>query len=473
MKPHSLNSFAISVLCWLRLDSRELGDCLLLESAVEYIYDSLLEDDTDNEAIFLDILVNMVIWICDLDTSDVCVCNGRFALVVLGFERVWTELMDSFWCRITPLAMIAAVHFPLPSSTCRRVSSGAETSVTGGGPTLQIMQNLSSLVVQAEQKWEVMEDIVLLSKVHANLPILFSHPGLASLAIKYTQQDRIPALYLLLSLASDDALQRPLFLHPAFKETILACCCTHHENEDVQNTAMLIVLLLINNEENKRDFLNFSNSLAELIRVIQTSDKYKVQAFAFAILQKCVDSEDEQILRDFFFIPGMVQFLIDTTHVRYKFQVFAKLSAASCVSKEMFVYPGLLAMLVECIKSNDNLQIRTDALKTLRGVVESNPIHALEVAGLIDLLVNLGENGESMSRTACTALIRWHASLANHGTTALDRQLKKKEVLNFWRNVPVMWALIGMQRLKKRSALRRLPVEMMRLLCLTLNGTNM
>lgn len=78
MKPHSLKSFAISVLCWLRSDPRELGDCLLLlESVVKCIYDSLLEDDTDNEAIFLDILANMT-WICDLDTSGagrVCVCG--------------------------------------------------------------------------------------------------------------------------------------------------------------------------------------------------------------------------------------------------------------------------------------------------------------------------------------------------------------------------------------------------------------
>lgn len=317
------------------------------------------------------------------------------------------------------------------------------------------MEQLPSLVRQATEDWRVLEDIVLLSKVQFNLPLLLAEPGLLALAISEIR--RLPALYLVLSLASDARLQRELFLRPGLVPAVVQAACTHDDNEDVQNTAMLVLHYLMADARNRLEFLREAEHVQGLMRLATDSERSKVRHFALNALQQLAAKGQ---LHEFLRAPGMAAFLLETRHAKFKLQAYAKLSADGGAAQDMLATPGLARQLADFTAPGEELELRMDACRALRGLVAHCPVAALGEPGLIALLVGLGEHGESLAVTACSALVRWRQALGGG-----DGQRRRREVLAFWRSVPTLWALLGPAARKKRSALRRLPREMLWLVC--------
>ncbi|KAH9248323.1 hypothetical protein BASA81_005929 [Batrachochytrium salamandrivorans] len=310
------------------------------------------------------------------------------------------------------------------------------------------MDQLPLLVRRAAEDWRALEDIVLLSKVRANLPALLAEPGLLALALSEIR--RIPALYLVLSLASDERLHRELFLRPGLVPAVVRAACAHDDNEDVQNTAMLALHYLLADARSRRDFLRAPEHAQGLARLAARDERPKVQHFALHVL-RLLAGEGQA----FFRAPGMAAFLFETRHAKFKLQAYARLSGGA--AREMLEFPGLVRQLAGFAARGEDLEARMDACRALRGLVEHCPVAALGEPGLIALLVGVGERGDSLSATACSALVRWRQALCPHAPAGRRR----REVLAFWRAVPALWALLCPPARKRRSALRRLPREML------------
>lgn len=357
---------------------------------------------------------------------------------------------------------------------CVHWTTALAPNVGGAGDAAAAVGILSSLAEDAENRSDMISHPVLVV-------------GLLRGAMVHVLNERILAelLALLQELGEVGNLMSPDLVFA------LVHVLTHSVSLSCRVQAMQLLEEVMQDEDNSSELFHLPGTAEllpllrnEIVRnalVVVGGEMCSTREAALALLATLAQENNRHLLPDDWLV-----LYYETTRQEFDLgadldflvMLYSRLCEDEANCDRMFKHPGFVSLLLECAK---HAETPTDSkgflLRTLVKLVLSQKkemIHSMCFDEVFGWFLEMGQAGDTpdIRLNACTVLKISHCLLGDV-FVARACHIPDGDAIRFWGNLPKAYALLSgrqIQRIGTRCALRRLPLDMTKLVFQMLNG---